>query len=134
MKQGTKFLLLWLFSAIILSTLFRNPMPPGGATWPYYLLMASIPVGALVYARFPGKASAVFLYGLVAGHWFAGPVVDEAMRPVRGAPTVEAAMTNGWLLAIAMALVCCAAFALGQRFSKREQYPHDQRPMLRQNP
>src|SRR5438876_24670 len=49
MRRGIAFLVLWLIIAALLGGIFVPAVPPGGVAWPYYLFVASVPVGELLY-------------------------------------------------------------------------------------
>jgi hypothetical protein len=115
MKRGITFLVLWLVIAVFLAGNFIEAIPPGGVDWPYYLFVPCIPLGTLLYARFPGRGSVAFCYGLLAGLWFALPIFDDGRRLLAGATTVEQVALKVGLFAMAMSLVCSGAFAGGRR-------------------
>ena len=119
MKKGITFIVAWLVISVLVGGGFIEAIPPGGVDWPYYLPMAGIPLGAFLYARHSGKTLVAFSFGLLAGGWFALPVFDDARAVLAGRTTVGAVALKDALFAVAMALVCSAAFAAGRRFYRR---------------
>lgn len=119
MKRGVTFLILWLGSVIVLGGAFIPPMPPGGVQWPYYLFVACVPVGALRYARYPGKARIASGYGLIAGACFGLPIFNNERAVMAGQMTVEAVAVKIAVFGLAMSLVCWGAFMLGRRWFKQ---------------
>src|SRR5262245_19022129 len=89
MRRGIAFLVLWLVVAVVLGSACVSVIPPGGVVWPYYILMASIPFGALLYARYYGRTSVVICYGLLAGCWFAWPLFGNERAVVLGMTPLE---------------------------------------------
>jgi hypothetical protein len=121
MRRGITFLVLWLIIAGLLGGVFVPPIPPGGVSWPYYLFIASVPVGALFYARFPGRPLVVVCYAVMAGGWFALPIFDDERRVLAGATTVESVALKVGLFALGMSLVCSGAFVVGRRLFRRDE-------------
>ncbi len=121
MRRGIIFLVLWLITVVVLAGVFVSVIPPGGVSWPYYLFVACTPIGALLYARFPGKLLIAACYGLLAGAWFALPIFDDERRVVAGDTTVESVALKVSLVALAMSLLCAGAFMVGQRFFRRDE-------------
>jgi hypothetical protein len=121
MRQGITFLILWLIIAVLLGGVFVPVVPPGGVSWPYYLFVASVPVGALLYACFPGRVLVAVCYGLLAGVWFSLPIFDDRRAVLAGAITGESVTLRVGLFAVAMTLVCSGAFVVGQRLFRRDE-------------
>ena len=118
MKQGVAFLVFWLVVAVILSGTFLPVTSPRHVDWPYYLFVASIPLGAGLYARHTGRMSIVICYGLIAGVWFALPIIDDG-RGVMARTTVEPVAIKFGISAFVMALVCSGAFTIGRRLLRK---------------
>lgn len=121
MRRGIKFLVLWLIIAALLGGIFVPAVPPGGVSWPYYLFVASIPIGALLYARFLGRPLFVVCYGLLAGAWFALPIFDDRRGVLAGATSIESVALKVGLFALVMSLVCSGSFAVGGRLFRRDE-------------
>jgi hypothetical protein len=119
MKRGVTFLILWLGSIILLAGAFIPPIPPGGVTWPYYLFLACVPMGALRYAGYPGKARIAAGYGLIAGALFGFPIFSNERAVMAGQMTVEAVAVKIAVFALAMSLVCWGAFTFGRRWFRQ---------------
>jgi hypothetical protein len=120
-KRGITFLVVWLVVVVALSGVFVPAIPPGGVEWPYYLLVACVPLGALLCARFPGKTLVAFCYGLISGTLLAWPIFDDARAILAGATTVEAVALKVGLFALLMSLVCTGVFAGGRRLFRRNE-------------
>ncbi len=120
-KRGITFLILWLVISVLLGGEFVEPMPPGGVDWPYYLFVACMPLGALLYARFPSRPLVAFSYGFLAGALFAFPIFDDERGILAGAITVESVAIKVGLFGLAMSVVCSGAFAGGQRLFRRDE-------------
>lgn len=116
MIRGILFLLLWFVIATLLGGTFVTAVPPGGVAWPFYLFAASIPVGALLYARFPSRPLFMICYSAMAGAWFAMPIFYDHRTVLAGVTTMESAALKVALSAFAMSLICSAAFFVGRRF------------------
>ena len=121
MRRGIVFLVLWLIIAALLGGIFVPAVPPGGVAWPYYLFVASVPVGALLYARFLGRPLFVVCYGLLAGAWFALPIFDDERAVSAGATTVESVVLRVGVFALAMTLLCSGAFSVGGRLFRGDE-------------
>jgi hypothetical protein len=121
MRRGIVFLVLWLVIASVLSGVFVLSIPPGGVDWPYYLFVASIPIGALFYARFRGRTLVVVSYALIAGASFALPIFDDRRMVFAGARSVGSITINVSFFALAMLIVCSGTFALGRRIFERDE-------------
>ena len=115
MTRGITFLTLWLVIAVCLGGAFIQAIPPGGVLWPFYVFLALVPVGALYYARYPGRVSAVVIYGEIAGFWFALPIFVDERAIVRETTTIESAALGVFLFTVAMSFACWAAFSIGRR-------------------
>jgi len=114
MTRGIAFLFLWLVIAAVLGGVFVPPTP-GGESWPFYIFVASIPVGALLYARFKGRPLVVVCYGLLGGVYFAGPIFDDGREISAGIATVESIVLMSGFFALAMSLICSGAYLFGRR-------------------
>lgn len=115
MKRGIAFLALWLVGAVVLGASCVSAIPPGGVVWPYYIFMASIPVGAFLYACYERRASVTICYGLVAGVLFAWPVFGNNRAVVLGVTPPESVALRVGLCTLLMVLLCAVAFAIGCR-------------------
>lgn len=125
MGRGIRFLVLWLILAVLLGGLFVPVVPPGGVDWPFYLVVASIPVGAMFYARFAGRTSVVVCYALLSGVCFALPIFDDSRAVLAGATTVESVALKVGLFALAMLLACSGAFVFGRRLFRGDEIGAD---------
>jgi hypothetical protein len=121
MRRGIIFLILWLVLAVVFGSVFAPAIPPGGVDWPYYIFVASIPIGAMFYARFTGRAVAVVCYGVLAGVLFALPIFDDRRAVMAGATTVESVALKVGLFALAMLLISSGAFVFGRRLFRRDE-------------
>jgi len=121
MRRGIIFLVVWFVLAVVLGFVFVPAIPPGGVDWPYYIFVASIPIGAMFYARFAGRAVAVICYGVLAGVLFALPIFDDQRAVMAGAMTPESVALKVGLFALAMLLVCSGAFVFGRRLFRRDE-------------
>ena len=92
--------------------------PPGGVFWPYYLWGAYIPVGAFLYARWPGRRLFVVGYGLLAGAWFAWPIFDDPRAVLAGKSSIDAVVMKVGLFALVMSGLCACALAMARRAFK----------------
>ena len=122
MKKGVTFLFLWLVCALVFSSVFIPAIPPSGVIWPYYLFVASIPFGALLYARFDKRLSVVISYGLLAGVWFALPIFYDIRKLFAGVTSDNTVALKIGLFALAMTLSCAAAFVFGRTIFKRKTH------------
>jgi hypothetical protein len=121
MKRGITFLIIWLVTDNILGSVFVPAIPPGGVSFPYYLFVACVPVGAFVYARYVGRALVVVCYGLIAGAWFALPIFDDPRGVLAGATPIDSVALEVGVFALEMSLICSGAFAIGRRSFRRDK-------------
>jgi hypothetical protein len=124
MKQGIAFLGLWLVLALIASGIFILPTPPGGVEWPYHLVVASMPVAALLCARYTRRVFVVTSFGLIAGFLFAWLYFTDGRTHLRiehGAITAESIALKIGGFTVLMPLVCAGAFALGRKILAHDE-------------
>src|SRR5438105_15306839 len=103
MKRGIAFLVLWFLAAVVLGSVCISAIPPGGVVWPYYIFMASVPFGALLYARYDCRTSVVVCYGLLAGCWFAWALFGNERAVFLG---VTAPGSVGLLVVVCVVALC----------------------------
>ena len=115
MSRGIRFLTYWLLLTIFLGGAFIQAIPPGGVLLPFYVFLMLVPVGALYYARYPGRASVVIIYGEIAGFYFALPIFADEQSIARETTTIESAALGVFLFTVAMSFACWAAFSIGRR-------------------
>ncbi len=121
MRCGIVFLVLWLVIALGLAGSGLPVNPPGGMHWPVYLFAASIPFGAMFYARYPGKLLFALLYGLIAGAIFALPIFMDEWGFFAETVTVESVMLKIGAFVCAMSLACAGGYGIGRRLFKRDE-------------
>jgi len=117
-------LALWIVAALIVSGPFILPTPPGGVEWPYHLVVASIPLGALLCARYTSRVFIVTCFGLIAGFLFAWPYFTDGrtyLRIAHGGITAASVLLKMGAFTLLMPLVCAGAFAVGRRVFSRSE-------------
>ena len=121
MKRGIVFLALWLVGAVVLAGSCVSAIPRGGVAWPYYMFMASVPIGAFLYARYDRRASVAIRYGFVAGFLFAWPIFGNNRAVVLGVTPPDSVTFRVALCTLLMVLVCAGAFAFGCRRTAHDE-------------
>ena len=107
----------------LLAGIFIPVHPPGVVLWPYYFWGAYIPVGAFLYARWPGRPMFVVGYGWLAGAWFAWPIFDDPRAVLAGKISIDAIAMKVGLFALVMSWLCACALALGRRAFRSNERP-----------
>ena len=114
----------WLLFAIVLAASLTAPTPPGGVSFPYYLIVASLPVATFLAARSTNRISLAICFGLFAGLTLAWPLFTDGRTHLqfaheRTTPAVIGIKVSTFTLL--MSLLCAASFWIGRRvFTRRE--------------